>query len=78
MTPEKCPPLPLSSEIRPLWVVWDGESGGVEMKRVTITEKLSTTVFYVYHVITHDQLKESQSKNFNFDIGICVQRKSFV
>ena len=78
MTPEKCPPLPPSSEIRLSLVVWDGECGGVEMKRVTITEKLSMSVFYVYKVITHDQLKESQSKNFNFDIGICVQRESFV
>ena len=78
MTPEKCPPLPPSSEIRLSLVVWDGECGGVEMKRVTITEKLSMSVFYVYKVISHDQLKESQSKNFNFDIGVCVQRESFV
>lgn len=81
MTPEKCPPLSPSSGIRLSLAVWDGDSGGVEIKRVTITEKLSMSMFYIYKVITHDQLKESQSKNFNFDIEVLcsdVQKESLV
>jgi hypothetical protein len=82
MTPDKCPPLPPSSEIHMKLVVWGGESGEVEVRRCPgITERLSMRVFYVYTLITHDQLKESHCKHFILDVEVScsgVQRESYV
>lgn len=81
-TPDKCPPLPPSSEIHLGLVVSEGESGEIELKRYpTITEKLSMSIFYVFTLITHDQLKDSRSKNFHLDVEVScsgVHRESLV
>ena len=73
-TPDKCPPLPLSSEIKLQLVVWDGEGKEKEdeVKRCPpVHKELSTTsVFYVYQVITHDQLKRSKCKHFCFGMKV--------
>ena len=67
-TPDKCPPLPLSSEIQLTLLVLDEE--GVEVNRCpTVTEKLSNiSIFYIPAVITHTQLKES--KYFNLEVNV--------
>ena len=73
-TPDKCPPLPLSSEIQLQLVVWGGEGREKEdeVKNCPAVHKeLSTTsVFYVYEVITHDQLKRSKCKHFYFEMKV--------
>ena len=69
-TPDKCPPLPLSSEIHLKLGVSDGDGRKVK-ECLRVTEKLSTTgIFYVYSAITHDQLKESKSKYFYLEIDV--------
>ena len=77
---DKCPPLPPSSLIRLKLVVWGGE--GKEVKRCPpIAEKLSMSVFYVYSVITHQQLKESNCKHFHLELEVScsgLQRESLV
>ena len=67
-TPDKCPPLPLSSEIQLTLLVLDEE--GVELNRCpTVTTKLSNiSKFYVPTVITHTQLTES--KYFNLEVNV--------
>ena len=81
-TPDKCPPLPPSSEIHMKLVVWERERGEVEVKRCPeIVERLSMSVFYIYTIITHNQLKESRCKHFVLDVEVwCsgVQRESYV
>ena len=56
MTPDKCPPLPLSSEIQLALVVWDGEGREKEDEVKScppVHKELSTTgATYVYQVIT--------------------------
>ena len=72
-TPDKCPPLPLSSEITLRLLVWGGEGRGrEELRRCSpVTKELSTTsVFYVYTVITHDQLKRSECKHFRLEMQV--------
>lgn len=72
-TPENCPPLPLASEISVKLVVWDGEGKEKqELKRFhPVTKELSTTsVFYIYNVMTHDLLKRSKCKNFVLEIAV--------
>ena len=62
--PEKCPPLPPLAQISLTLVVW-----GEERKdKLTLAEKLNTNVIYIYEVLTHEQLKQSKCKNFNFEI----------
>ena len=69
-TPDKCPPLPLSSEIQLRLSVFDVEGKEVK-KSQSDTEKLSKiSIFYVYTVITHNQLKESKSKYFNLEMDL--------
>ena len=73
-TPDKCPPLPLSSEIQLQLVVWGGEGREKEdevRNCPAVHKELSTTsVFYVYQVITHDQLKRSKCKHFYFEMKV--------
>ena len=73
-TPDKCPPLPLSSEIQLALVVWGGEGRdkGEELKSCPPVHKdLSTiSVFYMYQVITHDQLKRSKCKHFYLEMKV--------
>ena len=61
---EKCPPLPPASKLHLALVMWDGEREGNSRK---VEEKLNTTMFYIYNLIDHDQLKLSRSKNFHLD-----------
>ena len=67
-TPDKCHPLPLSSEIQLTLLVLDEE--GVEVNRCpTVTEKLrNISIFYIPAVITHTQLTES--KYFNLEVNV--------
>ena len=69
-TPDKCPPLPLYSEIQLRLAVFDADGGEVK-KCPVVSEKLSKiSIFYVYSTITHTQLKESKSKYFNVEVDI--------
>ena len=67
-TPDKCHPLPLSSEIQLTLLVLDEE--GVKVNRCpTVTEKLSNiSIFYIPAVITHTQLTESEY--FNLEVNV--------
>ena len=70
--PEKSPPLSPSSVIHMKLVVWSGEGKKrSEVKRCpAITERLSTSVFYVYTIMTHQQLQEAECKYFHFEIEV--------
>ena len=69
-TPDKCPPLPLSSEMKLTVVVFEGEENEL-MKCDPVVEKLSTiSTCYVYSAITHDQVKESRSKFFLLEVAV--------
>ena len=69
-TPDKCPPLPLSSEIQLTLLVLDEE--GVELNKCpTVTAELSIiSIFYIPAVITHTQLKDSKSKYLNLEVNV--------
>ena len=64
-TPEKCPPLPPYAKVHlTLTLVWSDEG----IKRLSLTEKLSTSFFYVYEVMSHDELQQCKCKNFIFEV----------
>ena len=67
---EKCPPLPPASKLHLALVMWDGEREGIEVNRCKVEEKLNTSMFYIYNLIDHDQLKLSRSKNFHLDFEV--------
>ena len=67
---EKCPPLPPASKLHLALVMWDGEREGIEVNRRKVEEKLNTSMFYIYNLIDHDQLKLSRSKNFHLDFEV--------
>ena len=69
-TPDKCPPLPLSSKIQLTLLVLNEERAEVN-RHPAVTKELSTlSIFYVYTVITHDQLKRSKSKYFYLEMKV--------
>ena len=69
---DKCPPLPPLSELRLNLTAWGGEGAQREelSRPRSVTEKLSTSVFYVYSVVTHDQLKECKCKYIHLDMEV--------
>ena len=69
---DKCMPLPPSAKISLKLVVWSGE--GKARKEVSkfpaVTEKMSTSVFHIYTIMTHDQLKQSKCKHYYLEVEI--------
>ena len=71
-TSTKCPPLPPSAELRLSLSVWgvEGNQRNEVNQFQSFREKLSTSMFYIYAIITHDQLKQSKCKYFHLDIEV--------
>ena len=61
---EKCPPLPPTAVVH---ITLDVENDKGK-KRLNLHENLSTSIFYVYEVITHVDLAETKCKQFVFEV----------